>query len=236
MDWDKTDIIRYLAKLWNYRSFLEICTPTTGNLFAKIDQSRFDACHRLMYRCPVDFADGLNIDFRSSGSDIEQCIAEIRRNGLHYDIILVDPWHEYETSFRDIELAFSLLIDSGAIVIHDCDPPTDDLINPQYSPGSWCGVTFIAYVDFLVQSSGLKYCTVDTDFGCGVIEKSGNSMNEAPIGPVALRRQWEAVRGDPGEAFRFMKTFRRSLLGLVRVDEFIRAEAEAMLASQPAVS
>jgi len=52
---------------------------------------------------------------------------------------------------------------------------------------------------------------------------------------MALRKEWEAVRGDPGEAFRFMKTFRRSLLGLVGVDEFIRTEAEAMLASRPAV-
>jgi len=232
MNWDKTDIIKYLSKLRNYRSYLEICTPTTGNLFAKINQPNFDICHRLMYRCPRDFSDGLNIDFRSPSSDIAQCIAEIRCSSLRYDIVLVDPWHEYETSLRDIELAFSLLTDFGSIVIHDCDPPTDDLISPQVSPGSWCGVTFIAYLDFLAQSSGLRYCTVDTDFGCGIIQKSCNALNKALTDTFVFKEEWKRVRENPYQAFHFMKKFRHSFLKLVQVDDFIRAEAEAMLASQ----
>jgi hypothetical protein len=106
MNWDKTDIIKYLSKLRDYRTYLQICTPTTGNQFAKIDQSRFDVCHRLMYRCPESFTDGLNIEFR--------CIADIYRSGFRYDIMLVDPWHEYESSFRDMQVALSLLTDTGS--------------------------------------------------------------------------------------------------------------------------
>ena len=81
MNWDKTDVIKYLSKLRDYRTYLEICTPTTGNKFAKIDQSRFDVCHRLMYRCAEDFTDGLDIKFRAPDLDISQCIADIHRGG-----------------------------------------------------------------------------------------------------------------------------------------------------------
>ena len=70
MNWDKTHIIKYLSKLRDYRTYLEICTPTTGNQFAKIDQSRFDVCHRLMYRCPQGFTDGRDIEFRAPDLDI----------------------------------------------------------------------------------------------------------------------------------------------------------------------
>ena len=51
--WDKTDIINFLAGLDGYTSYLEICTPTTGNLYGKIDRTRFTTCHRLMYRTPA---------------------------------------------------------------------------------------------------------------------------------------------------------------------------------------
>jgi hypothetical protein len=231
MNWDKTDIVHYLSKLRNYRSYLEICTPTTGNSFGKINQSHFDVCHRLMYRCPVHFSDGLKIDFRSPGSDIEGCVAEIRRNGLRYDIVLVDPWHEYETSFRDIALGTSLLTDFGSIVIHDCDPPTDGIISPQFVSGSWCGLTFIAYLDFLAQNSGFRYCTVDTDFGCGLIQKHYNYSNKVLTDTFHFREKWWTVRDDPHAAFRFIKSFRYSVLRLVHVDDFVRAEAEAMFAS-----
>lgn len=135
MNWGKTDIIKYLSKLRDYRTYLEICTPTTGNQFAKIDQSRFDACHRLMYRCPQGFTDGLNIEFRAPDQDISQCIADIHRSGFRYDIMLVDPWHEYESSLRDMQVALSLLTDTGSIVIH----ATDDMISLMFVLGLWCG-------------------------------------------------------------------------------------------------
>ena len=44
MNWDKTDTIKYLSKLRDNRTYLEICTPATGGKFVKIDQSGFDVC------------------------------------------------------------------------------------------------------------------------------------------------------------------------------------------------
>jgi hypothetical protein len=227
MTWDKMDIIKYLSKLRDYRTYLEICTPTTGTLYAKIDPSRFDVCHRLMYQCPQDFSDGLKIDFRAADLDIGSCLADIERGGFRYDVILVDPWHEYEASLRDMQAALSLLTDHGSIVIHDCFPPTDDIISPEFVPGSWCGVTFIAYADFVMQNPGLQYQTIDTDFGCGIVRRDPDSSE--PNRPVVFRDRWNSAKSSPAEAFKFMQMHQYSLLGLGSLDRFIRTEAESAL-------
>jgi len=224
MNWGKTDIVKHLSDLNGYRSYLEICTPTTGGEFAKVDASRFDVCHRLMYRCPDDFADGLPIDFRVSAPDNTQCVEEMHREGRRYDIILVDSWHEYEPSYRDLRNALSLVTENGSIVVHDCLPPGDNLISPTHQPGPWCGVTFMAFIDFVTQNKALNYRTVDADYGCGIIQR----CNETPIDvPAALLEAWNERRGDPESAFRFLQDNKQDLLRLVSIEEFIRAETDA---------
>src|SRR5262249_9040428 len=94
----KADIVNRLATIHGLRWYLEICTTTTGAKFADIDRARLNA-HRLMYRCPAEHSDGLPINFRSTDADISDCIRTIGRRNLHYDIALVDSYHEYETSF-----------------------------------------------------------------------------------------------------------------------------------------
>ena len=76
--WTKTDLVNELAAIHGYHSYLEICTPTTGKLYATVDRDRYTNCHRLMYRCPDKFDDGFPIDFRSSGLDIERHLRVIR--------------------------------------------------------------------------------------------------------------------------------------------------------------
>jgi hypothetical protein len=80
--------------------YLELCTPTTGNYFHLVDRASFAQVSRLMYRCPPDFDDGEPIDFRSESLDIAPCLKLLHRQGLRYDVILVDSYHEYKTSLR----------------------------------------------------------------------------------------------------------------------------------------
>jgi hypothetical protein len=107
--------------------------------------------------------------------------------------------------------------------------PTDDIISPNFVPGSWCGVTFIAYLDFVAQNDGLNYRTVDTDFGCGVVQKSRKTLDTNRA--FVFRDQWNSVRNDPNAAFQFVQKYRYTLLRLDSVDRFVRAEAEAVLMS-----
>lgn len=177
-----------------------------------------------MYKCPENFEDGLKIDFRTPDLDTTQCIAEARRRSPHYDIILIDPWHGYASSYRDIKTALSLLNGKGSIIIHDCLPPTADIVSPTWIPGAWCGVTFIAYIDFVTRSERLKYCTVDTDYGCGIIQH-GDAIQENLV-PLSVLEAWNRVRLDPRAAFHFMHDNKQELLQLISINNFIRAEAD----------
>jgi hypothetical protein len=218
--WDKTDIVHFLSDLNGYESYLEICSSTTGGQYHKIDKSRFKRCHRLMYRTPASFDDQLDINFRSPHSGTKDLIDTMHAFGLRYDIILVDSFHYFDLSFRDLTDAFGVLTGGGAIVVHDCLPPTEDLASPDYVSGAWCGVSFIAYVDFVTSGRGLRYVTVDTDYGCGIIRKSDS---EQPL-PSNLVEGWESVRHDAKVAYRFMSENKDALLQLLSVDEFKKFE------------
>jgi hypothetical protein len=226
--WSKAELINHLAEIHSYRRYLEICTPTTGMLYARIDRSRL-LCHRLMYRCPEGFSDTLDIDFRSPDLDISACLHDIDERQLRYDIILVDPWHEYETSWRDLHAAFQLLEPGGTIVVHDCLPPNETIAAPLPKEGGWCGVTYRAYIDFVTGRRDLDYCTVNTDYGCGLIRKyaSPRDASAEADSNQALLDSWRRIGGDNALAFRFFEQNKEALLKLRSLEEFLHSERAA---------
>jgi Methyltransferase domain len=219
-EWDKTDIVHFLSDRHGHRSYLEICTPVSGGLYGKIDKSRFTRTHRLLYRCPPSYDDGMEVNFRSADMLTADLFETIRALSLRYDVILVDPFHTYDATYRDLVEALSVMTDRGSVVVHDCYPPSEHLVARDWSRAAWCGVTFMAYIDFLRHNPELTYATVDTDYGCGVFRKDGMR----PKVPGAVADGWDAVRGDEKAAYRFMRNNAGSLLNLVSVDAFKAAE------------
>jgi len=214
--WDKTDIIHFLSDQYGYQSYLEICTPTTGGLYHKINRSKFRTCHRLMYRTPPSFDDGMDVNFRSHHAGTTDLIETIQAFALRYDILLVDSFHLYSLSYRDMADALDLVTHRGSVVVHDCLPPSEDLISAEFVPGAWCGVSFMAFIDFVKDRHGLTYTTVDTDYGCGIIRKSDAEQSL----PGDLLNGWERVRHDAKLAYRFMTENKEPLLKLVSVEDF----------------
>jgi hypothetical protein len=218
--WDKTNIIHFLSDLNDYSSYLEICTPTTGVLYHKIDRARFKRCHRLMYRCPGSYDDGMDVNFRSSDMRTKDLFETIQALGFRYDIVLVDPFHTYDISYRDLVDALGIITDRGTVVVHDCFPDSEDLVDPDFTPGNWCGVTFMAFIDFLKDHPELAYSTVDTDYGCGVFGRGGvrPTMQDETI------NGWDAARRDAKAAYRFLSENSGPLLNLMSVEAFKGAE------------
>jgi hypothetical protein len=226
----KSDLINALSDIHGYRSYLEVCVPGSGNQYGLVDRSKYPTCRRLVYRCPDDWDDGHDIHFRSGDLQIDDCIGRIKREGLRFDIMLLDPWHEYETSYRDIAKAFALVVNNGMIIVHDCLPPDVALADPkQFGPGGWCGVTYKAFLDFVTSRNDVVYCTVDTDFGCGVIRKK--RLWDATLPTMewnrrALLKAWRGLGNDYAAAFRFYEQHRQMLLKVVTVADFLAAEQE----------
>ena len=223
----KYDIINGLARTFGYRRYLEICTPTTGHKFQFLDVTQLDVRHRLMYACPDDFSDGAVIDFRDPADNslalIRGIIEGRREDAIRYDIVFVDPYHTYRSSMLDLRAAMCLLRPNGILVVHDCNPNDPDTVQPIFQEGEWCGVTYQAFLDFVLAARWPGYCTVDTDYGCGIIFNTDADVppawrNAGP--PDRLLLEWAAVRDDDHRRFAFFEAHRAELLNLVSEDAF----------------
>jgi hypothetical protein len=220
------EIVNFLGEVHGFKRFLEISTATTGARFGDADKRNFELVHRLAYNIPAGFDDGLPIDFRSETLDIKSCVVQMQQSAQRYDIILLDPYHDYQSSWRDIETAFRLLRDDGVLVVHDCLPPSGgDLISPAFVPGAWCGLTFVAYVDFRM-THDVVFQTVDCDFGCGVIAKTRRGDGF----PNALRAAWSVARHNPERALKLLRNESDALLHLATPHRFL----DAYVAAAPA--
>lgn len=215
----KYEIVNALIVRHRYRRYLEICTPSTGLRFSQIQQPRLHWCHRLMYRCPPRFQDGSEITFRSADDQISHLLDP----ALPYDIIFVDPHHTFECSMRDLQSALAMLRPEGTIVVHDCSPTSKELAGPSFRSGGWFGVTYCAYIEFVLSHPDLIYYTVDTDCGCGVIRKASPSTAATSKSRRyhELARLWRLERSRQHDMFDFFRQRRHALLNLISVKDFL---------------
>ena len=226
--WTKADLINHLAGARGYRCYLEVCTPNSGGLYAEINRSKFTNCVRLMYRCPESYHDGMTIDYRSADLDITECLTRMREDGRRVDIALLDSFHEYEQSWRDLTKFFDLISEGGTLVVHDCMPPRIELAHPKFMPGEWSGATYQAFIEFVSNRNDLEFYTVDTDYGCGIIHKqsavtveTASSIDERNKRNEALAN-WRFQRDNSWQAaFSFFEEHKEVLMNLVSVNEFL---------------
>jgi hypothetical protein len=219
-EFNKTDLIHLISKRLKLRNYLELCTPTAGRRYGEIDRSRFCTARRLMY-IATGFDDGLPIDYRIADFDIEAAVIELKLSADKVDICLVDAFHTYDCTNRDLTLAYALLADGGVLVVHDCSPPNEAWASPNFAPLDWSGESYRSYLDFVFSRDDLDYCTVDVDYGCGVIFKNRTVDMAGPVDPN-LVAEWFDVHNDPQLALRFFFKNRAMLLRLISGKDFVR--------------
>jgi Methyltransferase domain len=221
----KTDIIHLISKRLHLVNYLELCTSSTGNYYSEIERTRFRTARRLMYNCPNNFSDGHPIDFRIADFDIGAAVHELKADGNKVDICLVDGWHTYDCAIRDLTGAYELLADGGVLVVHDCLPLMESLVSPVWIRGQWSGVSYRAYLDFVLARSDLDYCTINVDYGCGIIFKNRaiDILRDAnsPIINSKLIADWFAVHNNDHVAFRFFLQNYTQLLRLISAKAFV---------------
>jgi hypothetical protein len=226
---EKMEIIKLLREKHRLGAFLEISTPTTGHYFAAMSDQRPET-HRLVYNCPDHVDDGLPYTFRTSecsSHKLTQAILAANQSRPVYDLIFVDPFHTYACSSVDLSGAFALLRPGGIMVVHDCHPTDAELATPQFRAGSWCGLTYMAFIDFSLRRDDLCFYTVDTDFGCGIVHKHPARTQIARLEPDArdqLAFAWDVARHDEATRYNFFARHCRELLNLKSVEEFLTLE------------
>lgn len=130
-----------------------------------------------------------------------------------FGVVFVDGLHHREQVCRDVLNAYRHLEPGGAIVVHDCDPPTEQSGRREICGGIWCGDVWQGWLDARQQLASLGESapwtgTVATDLGCGLV------LPWLPPQPVptlpAAERTWA----------RFQAT-RDEWLGLVSPEAFL---------------
>jgi len=223
---EKYDIVNGLAREFGLRRYLEICTSTTGLKFQYVDPAHFDVSHRLMYCCSPDYGDGFEITRRTPADTSHALVRELHATlpaAERYDIIFVDPHHTYRASRIDLLGAMCLLAPHGIMVVHDCNPTDSTIVQPTFQEGSWCGVTYQAYVDFVLGGRAAGYCTVDADYGCGVVYNAEATAPAAWRGhrpPDRMALDWSAASDDDASRYAFFDQNRAALLNLVSPAHF----------------
>ena len=215
----KYEIAAMLAGKLGYASYLEICTPTTGVTFAKVDADQFSRRVRLMYRCPQGFSDGAPIDGFTAAESSEELLSDFVRTGERFDFVFVDPFHTYRSTLCDLVFAIQLVKTDGIVMVHDCNPEDASLVSPTFHPGSWCGETYAAFLDLVLFADDLHYATVDTDYGCGIISKRLHlPFLFGPRPGIDLVSSWQT--SDQSDRYSFFDHNRSELLRLTSTDKF----------------
>ena len=215
----KSDVINQLSRKLGLKSYLEICTPTTGGRFAQIDSGQFAIKHRLIYRCVEDLSDKSDDTVSTSASFSYEIVRNRlleRMPGALYDVVFVDSFHTYEATMADLFGAYALTKRGGLIVVHDCNPTDRALTSPDFKTGSWLGVTYEAFIDFVIARQDADWYTVDCDYGCGVLLKPTEGSKEQDV----LALEWFIAKLE-GRTYEFLHDNRSTLLRLTSVERFI---------------
>lgn len=150
---NRTDLINFLIRKHNLKSYCELGTQVRAINFDKIEcDDKF---------C-VDIDPSAKADFTGSTDDF------FRQLNRSFDLYFIDASHYAEDVKRDFENALKHLTPNGIICLHDCNPEKEEhtIVPRPTKTGHWNGDVY----KFACQlaTNWLSYRTVDIDNGCGI--------------------------------------------------------------------
>jgi len=139
----RTDLINYIIKKNNYKTYLEIGVAD-GENFRSIQIEHKDG---------VDPGGGAANYQMSSDKFFSE-------NSNTYDIIFIDGLHLSDQVLRDIRNSLNCVSQNGLIVMHDCLPQTYMQQVPYIVPGSWNGDVWKAAAHVRMKFENVHFCVV----------------------------------------------------------------------------
>ena len=174
------DIINYLLQSLgkSETSYLEIGVRNPAVNYDKIvATNKYSVDPGLEFKeNPVDFKVTSDVFFQQLRR------GEVLSKDILFDVIFIDGLHLADQVDRDIQNALDFIRDDGFIVLHDCNPPSEWHAREEHkyeiSPAmnDWNGTTWKAYMKWRSHPK-IYSCTIDTDWGVGIISKTINLGN-----------------------------------------------------------
>ncbi len=177
----RIDIINFLSNKFGYKNYLEIGIRNPLECFDQIICENKDSVdpgleaeiNTAKYKCTSDeFFESLDAGNLDKEIDFK------------WDLIFIDGLHASYQVERDIENSLRHLSENGAIVLHDCNPPTeyharcDQHDHNTIAGGHWNGTVWKAIYKLRCTNKDVDVCVVDKDWGCGVVRKGSQKLLE----------------------------------------------------------
>jgi hypothetical protein len=157
------DIINLLIRKYDYRTYLEIGVQNK-NCFNKVN------CN---YKISVDPDQATDADFNITSDEYFEKLS----SKVKFDIIFIDGLHHDDQLLTDIKNSLLHLNEGGTIVCHDILPTTEAMQQRADNGGEWTGDVWKAIANLRVNDTSLQIHTIDTDYGCAVIQRGhGNFL------------------------------------------------------------
>lgn len=155
---NRTDIIQLLIKNRKYTRYLEITSKNDLGNYNNVQ---------------CQYKKVIQVDVNQNDSSTSDKF--FRLSNERFDLILIDGLHTEEQTLKDMRNSLKCLSKNGVLVVHDCLPPDKwhQRSIEDYKEGeSWNGKVWKAMLRFINSSNYTSYI-IDTDWGCGIIDTSG---------------------------------------------------------------
>lgn len=156
---DHTDVLNYLARSINARSYLEVGVQRGYNLH-KI---------RAPYKIGVDPDPHSAANVKMTSDEFFKISEEC------FDLIFLDGLHHSDQVERDFNNSLRALREGGIIVLHDTNPESEDITHvPRDRKGRWLGDVY-KFIVRLNQYEGIDFRTLEFDNGITVVWRGDSS-------------------------------------------------------------
>lgn len=159
------DIINYLIRKNDYKSYLEIGVQ---DYYSNFDKIKIDK------KTSVDPYPKNICDFVGTSNEYFNSIDK----EVIFDIVFIDGLHQSDQVLLDIENSLNHLNENGTIVVHDCLPTQEYQQVREDNNREWTGDVWKA-IAFLKGTRGdLDIKVVDHDWGCGIIKRGSQELTK----------------------------------------------------------
>ena len=167
-------LILDLYKEKKYENILFVRTCTTGKCLDQLLVENKNVNRILYHTDKIRFrSEAHKLTIRLHSNNLEKYLLSLNKT---FDLICIDPFHEYELSLHDFRIVSSFLNDSGILISHDCYPWNKQVANPFFIEKEWCGETYIAFVELAYNNPDMFFTILNTDTGIGILSKNQFSL------------------------------------------------------------
>lgn len=157
------DILNTLIQFRDYKTYLEVGVQDYNSCCAKVNLPEEN-------KVAVDPAPRNKCNFVGTS---DEYFAQLDPS-TKFDLIFIDGLHLSEQVLKDIDNSLKHLNENGAILCHDCLPPSEKHQVREDHGGPWNGDVWKAIAQLRVTREDLSIKTINTDWGCCLIERGFN--------------------------------------------------------------